>query len=117
MKTLTCIVCPNSCKMEAEIDADGNLKLKGNKCERGRSFAFNELTNPMRTLTTTVKTSFSQKPFLPVRTEGEIKKRDIPSVMETLKDFVLDKPVSCGDIIIENIDNTGCNIIATSSIC
>lgn len=54
-KEMTCIVCPMGCQLQLDID-DATLKLSvsGNNCPRGIKYAHEELTNPKRTLTTTV---------------------------------------------------------------
>ena len=63
MKTILCIVCPNGCRLNAEKSAEGSgYAISGNKCKRGIDFAIAEITNPTRTLTTTVRTSFSGVP-------------------------------------------------------
>ena len=38
MKELVCITCPNSCRMQAELE-NGQWKVTGNKCKRGQQFA------------------------------------------------------------------------------
>ena len=43
MFELTCILCPNGCSLIVNYDADGNIKVTGNKCKRGGNFAFDEM--------------------------------------------------------------------------
>ena len=75
----TCIVCPNSCRLDARLEAGPEgVIVRGNRCKRGEAFAQAELTNPVRTLTTTVCTVFPWAPVLPVRTDAEIPKDKIP---------------------------------------
>ena len=115
-KELICITCPNGCRLTAEKLDDGSVTVTGNLCPKGEEFARAELTAPMRSLTTTVRTVFSEMPFLPVRTAGVIPKESIMTVMNVLSGFVLDKKVRCGDVIITDISGTGCDIIATLDI-
>ena len=37
MKELTCIVCPNGCRLMVE-EADGGFRVTGNRCKRGEEF-------------------------------------------------------------------------------
>lgn len=113
---IVCIVCPNSCILSLNIDKDGNKSVSGNRCERGKVFYFNELNNPVRTITTTVKTIFDDYPVISVRTDKDVPKDMIFEVMNEINRFVLKKRVKCGEVLIENILNTGSNIIATKSI-
>ena len=117
MKTILCIVCPNGCRLSAEknTDAEG-YAISGNKCKRGIDFAIAEITNPMRTLTTTVRTSFPGFPVLPVRTAGEIPKGKIREAMNCINAITVSRPLSIGEIVAENILGLGVDIIVTSDI-
>lgn len=115
MKEMVCIVCPNGCLLH--IDGEGkNLKVTGQKCKKGSEFAKTEMTDPRRTVCTTVKTAFTDCPVLPVKTDKEIPKNKIFSVMKELNAFVLRDRCGSGDIIIKNICGTDADIIATSNI-
>lgn len=109
---LVCIVCPNSCLLEVE-KTDAGVKVTGNKCKRGITFAIEEVTAPKRSLTTTVRTVFENFPVAPVRTNGEIPKEKIPAVMAYLKTVVADKRYKAGDVICGNVLDTGVDIIIT----
>ena len=112
---MICIVCPMGCKLSVEMK-DENIIVQGNNCKRGEEFAKSEIINPVRTLTTTVKTIFKEMPLLPVRTDGEIPKGKVFDAMKVLNKVVIDYEVNCGDVILENIIGSGCNVIATNSI-
>ncbi len=111
MKSFTCIVCPNGC--ELKIDEE-TLKVEGNRCPRGEEFAKSELTHPMRTITSTVKTIFREVPVLPVRVSADIPKDRIFDVMKEINGVLLKKKVGHGDIIISNVLDLGVDVIATS---
>jgi len=114
MKELYCITCPNGCLLTVTDEA-GEFGVEGNDCKRGEDFARAELTNPMRSLTTTVRTTFPDMPVLPVRTDGEIPKGKIAEVMRALKGVIIRRPVECGDTVMGNAAGTGVRIIATCS--
>jgi CxxC motif-containing protein len=115
MRELVCIVCPNGCRLQVETD-QGSIQVTGNKCKRGLDFARGEITNPVRTLTSTVRTSFPGVPVLPVRTDGEIPKGQIPALMRFLGTITVEEPLGIGAVAAENPLNLGCNIIVTSNI-
>ncbi len=52
MKDLICIVCPRGCHLK--VDEENDYKVTGNRCQRGVLYAYSELTNPTRVLTSTV---------------------------------------------------------------
>ena len=70
MKEFTCIVCPKGCRIF--VDGDGNMKGAG--CARGTLYVADELKNPMRMVTSTVKIKGAQLPRLPVKTSAPIPK-------------------------------------------
>jgi CxxC motif-containing protein len=51
-----------------------------------------------------------------VKTERDVPKDKIAECIEKLRGLVIDAPIKVGDIILENIADTGVNIIATKSI-
>jgi CxxC motif-containing protein len=114
MKEIVCIICPNSCRLQIETEPE--LKVSGAKCKRGVEFAEQEILNPRRSLTTTVRTIFPDYPVLSVRSSGDIKKELIFPVMREIRGFVLRKPVRIGEVVIPDILQTGVDIIATSEI-
>ena len=73
-KELVCIVCPRSCRITITSDGD-ELVVTGNTCKRGKEFAVSEMTDPRRTVCTTVRTAFPSVPVLPVRVSGPIPKK------------------------------------------
>lgn len=115
MKKLTCIVCPKGCDICVEASIDG-YEISGNKCTRGKEYALNEIKNPKRSITSTVKTVFKAIPRLPVRSDKDIDLQDIFPVMRELSKVEIIQPIHSGEIIMSNILNTGVNIIATSDI-
>lgn len=115
IEEIICIVCPMGCSLKVEVHGEGIL-VEGNQCKRGETFAINEIKNPTRTLTTTVRTIFQEMPLLSVRTDGEIPKEKIFEAMEVLNKVVIKDRVNCGDMILKDILGSGCNVIATSTI-
>ena len=100
MKELLCIVCPNGCRLRVE-GAGGGMRVTGNQCKRGIDFARAEITNPVRTLTTTVRTVFPEVPVLPVRSDGEIPKGKIGEAMALLAGVVIREPLRIGAVAAE----------------
>lgn len=115
MKNMTCIVCPNGCTLTIEEGPEG-IRVGGNQCKRGEEFARNELTHPMRTITTTVRTTFPDVPVLPVRVSAEIPKERIRDVMKEINQQVIQEPVSGGSVIIKDVLNLGVDVIVTSNL-
>ena len=115
MREIICIVCPNGCSLKVD-KVDGGWTIAGNLCPKGKDFAVSEMTNPTRSISSTVRTDFKELPRLPVRTDGEIPLQSIFTAMEEMNKVLVHKPVHIGDIIIKNICDTGVNIIAAADM-
>jgi CxxC motif-containing protein len=115
MKRLYCITCPAGCLLTV-IGSGFEMVIDGNKCEKGREFAKHEMSNPSRTLTTTVRTKFPGVPVISVRTDGEIPRDKLMDAMKQLSGVVVETELGCGDTVLENVANTGVRVIITSSI-
>lgn len=115
MREMTCITCPNGCHLQIE-ERDGKILVTGNQCKRGEAFAISELTHPMRTICSTVRTTCREIPVLPVRVSQEIPKERIFDVMKEINRVVLDHPVSAGDVIIPHVLGLEADVIATSNV-
>lgn len=116
MKTLTCINCPIGCQLIVSTDEHGSLHVQGNLCKRGVAYAQAELTNPTRTVTSTVRLRSAAVSQLPVKTSAPIPKGQIQACMLALKTVEVSAPVAAGDVIVRNICGTGNDIIATRSL-
>lgn len=115
MRELVCIVCPKGCSMRIE-EKDGSYTVSGNTCKRGAEFAISEMTRPMRTICSTVRTTFPDVSVLSVRVSAEIPKDRIFDVMGEIRKVRLDQPVRRGEPVIRNVLGLGVDIIATSDL-
>lgn len=115
MKEFTCIVCPNGCSLRVE-EKDGHWEVSGNQCKRGETFAIEEMTHPMRTICSTVRTVFPEVPVIPVRVSMEIPKERIFDVMKQINQVTVDQICGTGDVVIENVLGLGVDVIVTSDI-
>ena len=114
----TCIVCPMGCHLEAEVSDSGEiLSVSGNTCKRGEDYIRNEVTDPRRTLTSTVKlcgAAFDK--FLPVKTDGAISKGRLFEAMEVLSKITVNVPVRRGDVIVADFLGEGVALVAGKTV-
>lgn len=111
-RDLICIVCPRGCRLHV----DKNLNVTGNFCPRGEVYGKQEVTNPTRVVTSTVRVDNGQLPLCPVRTKDPIPKSKIFEIMSSINNTKVTAPVHIGDVIIPNICGTGVDLIATRDI-
>ena len=117
-----CTTCPSECLLTVEVerDADGAVvevrSVTGNSCPRGDKFAHQELTCPMRLLTTTVAVSGGEETLLPIRTAEAIPLALHAHAMDLIRDLVVNAPIRMGDIVLPNLLNTNIDLIASMDI-
>ena len=117
-----CTTCPSECLLTVEVerDADGHVaevrSVTGNSCPRGDKFAHQELTCPMRVLTTTVAVSGGDEALLPVRTAEAIPLKLHAQAMDLIRGLVANAPIHMGDVVLENLLDTNIDLIASMDI-
>jgi len=111
-----CVVCPIGCEIDVVHDGSKIVSMEGNKCQKSVEFVTQELIEPMRVLTTTVKIEGAKWAVIPVRTDKAIPKRLFSIVMRRLRRITVHAPVNICDVIVKDIVGTGANIIATRSM-
>lgn len=117
-----CTTCPSECLLTVEVERDANSavvevrSVTGNSCPRGDKFIHQELTCPMRVLTTTVAISGGDEALLPVRTAEAIPLELHTQAMDVIRGLVLGDPVRMGDVVLPNLLNTGIDLIASMDI-
>lgn len=113
-RLLTCIVCPRGCQLKITLSDDGKVEaVEGNFCKRGVTYANDECTNPKRTVTSTVRCKNGG--VVPVKTANTIPKELIFEVMAEINRATAPDDVKIGDVIIENVCNTGVDVVATAN--
>ena len=118
-KQLICVVCPNGCQIEAQIEEGKQIQIKelnGAQCDKGLDWAKQELINPMRTIASSILVDGGDFPLVSVRTDSPIPLKSIPDVMKAIKSARVKAPVHIGDHLIENPADTSCSIIATRHV-
>ena len=113
IKELICISCPMGCHLKVDME---NKTVEGNSCKRGEIYGINEITNPVRVITSTVKVIHGELPVLPVKTNAPISKDLNFKIMYILKEVQVEAPINVGDVIVKNILDTGIDVVATRNL-
>ncbi len=100
--------------MTVELE-DGQIKeITGFTCPRGKQYAIDECTHPMRTVTTTAKTVGGG--VIPVKTNGTIPKERMMECMEKINRVTVELPAHIGDVVIKNVLGTGVDVVVTANM-
>ena len=109
---LKCVRCPLGCMLKVKVTENG-IEVEGNRCPRGEEFAVQEVENPMRILTTSVKVSGGALPLVSVKTSKAVPKDKIEELMEHIKSLEVKAPVKIGDVLEKNLLGLGVDLVAT----
>lgn len=116
-KQFTCIVCPNGCEMEAEIENGKVVSITSNLCPRGEQYICQELTAPpRRTIASSVLVKDGELPVTSVRLTKAIPKEMIFPVMDEIRRVVLIAPVKAGTIALHNVCGLDSDVMVTKNI-
>ena len=116
MKEFICICCPMGCHLSVDDTDKDNIIVTGNTCARGAKYGKDEVTNPVRMVTSSVKVVGGTDKVLSVKTSEAIPKPLIFDSLQLLKGVEVKAPIKIGDVIIKNILGTGADFIATREI-
>lgn len=118
----SCTTCPSECLLTVEVEREpgGSVvevrSVTGNSCPRGDKFARQELTCPMRVLTTTVAVAGGDEALLPVRTAEAIPLALHAQAMDLIRGVVVEAPIRMGDVVLKDLLGTNIDLVASMNI-
>lgn len=115
-KELTCIGCPMGCQITVTLKDNVVTDVSGNTCKIGDAYAREEVTNPRRTVTSVMKVDGGELPVVSVKTKESIPKGLMFAVMEEIGAVKVNAPIAIGQVLIENVADTGVAVVATREI-
>lgn len=116
LKKLICTNCPLGCVVNVELENQDIIRVYGYGCKRGLVYAQKEITDPVRTLTSTVKVEGGQRPLVSVKTKQAIPKNKIFDCMDQINSIIVKAPIRTGSVLIENVGGTGIDVVATKDV-
>jgi len=114
-KEMICIGCPLGCNLSVKIDGE-NIEVSGNTCANGEKYAKNEISNPTRIVTSTIKVLGGKGERVCCKTINAIPKGKIFDCMEEIIKAKVNAPIKIGDVLIKNVCGTDIDVVATKNI-
>ena len=111
-KEIICINCPLGCRMQVFLDNGTITDVKGYGCARGKEFAVQETSEPMRNITSLMRVQGSDRP-VSVKTSGPVPKKLYFDCIREIFRREVQTPVHIGDVLIKDILGTGVDILST----
>ncbi|MCI8829553.1 MAG: DUF1667 domain-containing protein [Lachnospiraceae bacterium] len=116
LREYTCIICPNGCEIQADVENGKILSITGNICPKGESYVEQELTDPRRNIATSILVKNGELPLASVRLTNPIPKGEIGKAMEEIRKISLEAPVKAGTIVISGILGYESDVIVTKTV-
>lgn len=114
--TIVCVLCPRGCELRVSLSASGDLSVRGNACPRGESYGRSEMLDPRRSLTTTVRTAFPERPRLPVKSSAPLPKPRLLEAARSLDAVTVARRVKRGEVVVADLLGLGVDIVATRDL-
>ena len=117
-KTITCICCPMGCQLSVTYQPGDreSVTVTGNGCPRGPLYAKDEVTNPTRVVTGTIRLSNREGRVVSVKTKDPVSKEKIMAIANRMKELSVQAPVRIGDVAEEDICGSGVQLVITCNI-
>ena len=112
-RDLICIICPRGCALHVSGERDA-LTVTGNACPKGKQYAVDECTNPVRTVTSVVRVTNRTDTMVSVKTAAPIPKERIFEVMKKIRAAGVEAPIAAGTVILADVFGT--DVVATKTI-
>ena len=113
-RDMTCIVCPKGCQLQVRFGEKGEIdQITGFTCPRGKQYAIDECTHPVRTVTSTARAENGE--VVPVKTAAPIPKELVFACMEEINRATVRLPARIGDVLISNLLGTGVDVVITAN--
>lgn len=113
---LTCVLCPVGCELEIAKDADGDIQVIGNQCDKGIPFALEEVLRPKRNLATSVPIAGTAARMVSVRLNGPVPRDLLFPILAEIAKLRPQAPVRRGQVLIANVLGAGVDVIATRTV-
>jgi CxxC motif-containing protein len=111
-----CRNCAFACDLEIEHDELAIIRVKGNNCLRGASYAEEILKLPYRFVNASVKVNNGKYGRVSIRCVRPVSREIYGKVLSELKNLEIEAPVKEGDKVILNFMEQGIDFYAVSEV-
>ncbi len=111
-KEITCTECANRCLLTVE-EVNGEIVVSGNRCPRGLKSGREEFLGERTVVHGVVRSTVDGMEKIPVQTSKAVPNGMVYKVTLAIKRVKVDRPVKAGEVVAENISNTGADLIVS----
>lgn len=112
-----CVSCPLGCGLTVTLDDSGEvMKVEGNTCPRGESYAKSEVSDPRRVFASTVRVKGGKLPVCPIRSKTPAPKGKLFDIAREVAKLDIQAPLKIGQVLIHNVCGTDVDIVASRDL-
>ena len=116
VRELTCIGCPMGCALTVTLENGEVTSVSGNTCKIGENYGKEEVLNPRRTITSTMRVLGGDAEVVSVKTAEAVPKGKMMECMAQINETQVKAPVWIGDVLILDVAGTGIAVVATKNV-
>ena len=112
-----CASCTIGCELGVTLNDSGEIvRVTGNSCPRGESYARSEVKDPRRLFASTVRVTGGKLPVCPIRSKTPAPKGKLLEIAEAVAKLDVKAPVKIGQVLIHNVCGTDVDIVASRDL-
>ena len=112
-----CASCTIGCELGVTLnDSVEIVRVTGNSCPRGESYARSEVKDPRRLFASTVRVTGGKLPVCPIRSKTPAPKGKLLEIAEAVAKLDVKAPVKIGQVLIHNVCGTDVDIVASRDL-
>lgn len=111
-----CIICPKSCHLAVEWEGKEIKEIIGGGCPKGKDYAKDEITNPLRVFTGSIEVINGDFSLASVKTPMPIPKKYLKEIGEIARCVKMKAPIEIGQIVAKNLLGEDIDLIATRKV-
>ncbi|KAJ6252833.1 glycerol-3-phosphate dehydrogenase [Anaeramoeba flamelloides] len=104
---ITCVSCPEGCRLDVYHHGKKVVKVSGNKCPKGIEYGTQEFVDPRRVFSTTIApkldSTFKDIGVVPVKLSNPLPKGKLIEGSDAIHKVFIEKDVACGEVVAKNI--------------
>ena len=118
MKSINCIICPKSCRIQVRgpVKTGKKLQVSGQECSKGKKYAISEICDPRRIFTSTVAVRNGEIKLVPVRSSKPIRKAEWKNGRDIINGLSITAPVGFGKVLIKDFTEKDIRLLAAREI-
>jgi len=110
---LICVTCPMGCALDVTVKDGKVTSVEGQACKRGLAYAQDEITDPRRVVTTTVRVQGGLHSLLPVHTAEAFPKDRIFDLLQELRQVTVTAPVCVDQVVLKDALGTSTDVLSS----